>query len=83
MRFPNELSKNATTTQKNAHTKLLKMDLKVYKKFLELEGAIEQEALEVLEVAMEISGGKAIAIARMAFEVMENMKEDDFVSAEY
>lgn len=46
-------------------------------------GASEQEILEALEVAMEIGGGKAIATARLAFEVMEKFRSGDYESADY
>ena len=46
-------------------------------------GASEQEVLEALEVAMEIGGGKAIGTARLALEVMEKVKRDNYESAGY
>ena len=46
-------------------------------------GATQEEILEALEVAIEIGGGHAIATARLAFEVMDNLKSTDYESAEY
>ena len=46
-------------------------------------GATQEEILEALEVAIEIGGGHAIATARLAFEVMENLNSTDYQSAEY
>jgi AhpD family alkylhydroperoxidase len=46
-------------------------------------GATEQEILEALEVAFEIGGGRAVSTSRIAVEVMENLKAQDYESAEY
>jgi AhpD family alkylhydroperoxidase len=46
-------------------------------------GATEEEILESLEVAIEIGGGHAISTARIAFEVMEKLKNPEYQSAEY
>jgi hypothetical protein len=39
--------------------------------------------MEALEVAIEIGGGRAVATARLATEVMQNIKDGDFTSAQY
>jgi AhpD family alkylhydroperoxidase len=46
-------------------------------------GATEKEVMEALEVAIEIGGGRAVATARLATEVMQNIKDGDFTSAQY
>jgi AhpD family alkylhydroperoxidase len=46
-------------------------------------GATDREIMEALEVAMEIGGGRAVATARLAVEVMENCRKDDYESAGY
>jgi AhpD family alkylhydroperoxidase len=46
-------------------------------------GATEKEVVEALEVAMEIGGGKAVATARLAIEVMQNLAKGDYRSAQY
>ena len=113
-----------TLRRKRAHARFLKLDSRVYKKFLELEaatypdgalstktkeliavgisaatncesciqwhteyavkaGATPQEVLEALEVAMEIGGGRAVATARLALEVLEGLEKPDYRSAGY
>lgn len=46
-------------------------------------GASESEVLEALEVAMEIGGGRAVATARLALEVMESLENEDHEPAQY
>ncbi|HVO73594.1 MAG TPA: carboxymuconolactone decarboxylase family protein [Ignavibacteriaceae bacterium] len=46
-------------------------------------GASEDEIMEALEVAMEIGGGRAVATARIAVEVMQSISEKDYESAQY
>lgn len=46
-------------------------------------GATEDEVLEALEVAMEIGGGRALATARLALEVMESLDSADYEPARY
>jgi AhpD family alkylhydroperoxidase len=47
------------------------------------KGATEHEILEALEVAMEIGGGRAVATARLALEVMESLEKDEYEPARY
>jgi AhpD family alkylhydroperoxidase len=46
-------------------------------------GATKEEVLEALEVAMEIGGGRAIATARLALEVLDKLENKDYPSAGY
>jgi AhpD family alkylhydroperoxidase len=46
-------------------------------------GATEQEVLEALEVAMEIGGGRAVATARIAVDVMHRLASTDYEPAQY
>lgn len=46
-------------------------------------GASPQEVLEALEVAMEIGGGRAVATARLALEVMRSLEDEEHESAGY
>jgi AhpD family alkylhydroperoxidase len=46
-------------------------------------GASEEEIMEALEVAMEIGGGRAVATARIAVEVMQSISNRDYEPAQY
>ena len=100
--------------RKWAHTRLLRLDSKVYRAFLEMEaaafsdgalakkqkelialgisvatdcescmqwhmekaveaGAVEQEIVEAIEVAIEMGGGRATVPARFALEVLDTL----------
>jgi len=46
-------------------------------------GATEKEIMEAIEVAIEIGGGKAVTTARIAMEVLDQVKQGDHDPAGY